>query len=279
VLGQLAALWRVKVDLKQYGPALAIRSASKVSAMAAFQAEVSRAVGQEMQTLGQQRDASSTTGARSGDRPRRGQNCFDCGSPDHYRRDPSCPGRSSSNGSTNGSTTRMPSHGLERDEAIRINAICNAKVAEFSTPHIIPDGLEIKEGSNVVATFCNQCVRFLKGKTMHSGATHTGRSFARSTAPAPAPAANLGTTAPLATAPRQVGFAQLASTNVCPPCAPAPAPHVPVSIAAPLIRSHTPAYDFGSMNSISQAQTTMYESDSDDEDGFLGLLIGDMLKG
>ncbi len=265
------------MDLKQCGPALAIRSASKASAMAAFQAEVSKAVGQEMQTLGQQRDASSTTGGRSGDRPR--GKCYDCGSLDHYRRD--CPGRSNSGSSNTDSTpggagAPKQSNGLTKEDSIRINNLCNAKMAEFSTPHIIPDGLEIKEGSNVVATFCNKCVRFLKGRTMHSGATHIGRSFARSSAPAPA-SANLGTTPPLATAPRQVGFAGIASTstNVCPPCATAPGPHVP---AAPLIRSNAPAYDSGSMNSISQAQTTMYESDSDDEDGFLSL-FGDMLKG
>ena len=116
---------------------------------------------------------------------------------------------------------------------------------------------------------------------MHTGATHKGRSYGRPAAPAPAIATASGNlaAAPLEVAPRRVGFANMASTssNVCPPCAPASTPHVPMPVVAPLIRSNTPAYDFSSMNSISQAQTTMYESDSDDEDGFLGIL-GSMLK-
>jgi hypothetical protein len=223
VLGKLQDLWTVMVDLKQYDPALAFSKASALIAFQAeefaFQAEVSRAVGQEMQALGQQRSASSTTGARSGDRPRRG-NCYDCGSPDHYKRDPSCPGkptgynaRNSNTGSTISAPATASKNGLDKEEATRINNLCYAKMDEFSSPNIIPDGLEIKEGSNVLATWCNKCGRFTKGSTIHTGATHRGRSYNRSAAPAPAIATasgNLGATAPRDAEPRQVGFANIA---------------------------------------------------------------------
>lgn len=51
VLADLAAFLKVKVDLKQYGPAIAIKSANKAAVIAAFKAEVTRQVDHR---LGQQ---------------------------------------------------------------------------------------------------------------------------------------------------------------------------------------------------------------------------------
>ncbi len=223
--------------------------------------------------------SNTGSGAPNTDRPR---SCFNCGQTGHRIQE--CPAPPAPV-----PASRERPHGLDADTSTQVTGLITTyqgKMPAFSLIKMT-DYHCIKLNNAIMAEYCHKCRRFnKKGPNMHHTATHVKRKGRGGTAPAAAPApapasANLGTTAPPATAPKQVGFANIASTstNVCPPCAPAPAPHVPVSVAAPLIRSHTPAYDFGSMNSISQAQTTMYESDSDDEDGFLGLLIGDMLKG
>ena len=65
---------------------------------------------------------------------------------------PDCP---KSNTAT--SAPGAPKHGLNKDKSQRISTLCEAKMQEFSQPEIIPDGLTIKEGSTVLATFCNKC--------------------------------------------------------------------------------------------------------------------------
>jgi len=287
VLAELEAFWKVKVDLKQYGPAIAIKSANKAAVvMAAFQAEVNKQVDQR---LGQQRDAGSTHG--NGSQKRRGT-CFDYGSTTHYKGSPDCPKAVNTPSGPSGPAS-TPKHGLPLDEAQRIYELGAAKMKEFSKKELIPDGLQLKEGSKVIATFCNKCGKFSKGVTMHHGGIHKGRGWFKSDVPSlgadvpvasssPVVSANLGAaTLNEATlddikkdAAKKVGFVGMASGNFCPPCV---EPDVSDPSPPPMLspRSRPPEYDFGSVKTIAATQTVMYDSDLDD-DTFLGLL-GDML--
>ena len=284
LLESLELDWKCRCNLKQYGPALHLSSPAGKALLGssqgspsptpaqAFQAHLEKAVQKaldsnpQMQKLGQQRDASSTTGNKTKDKP-----CYDCGSLEHLRGDPACPNPQ----------RKPPGHGLSPEEAARINALAKDKLSQFEDLSTVPDGLTLKEGSKVVATYCSKCGRFSKGATMHSGDTHKGPIFAK-----PSTQSSGSGSASGSASTKKVSFAGLAGTTCLPTGSPpggsivpdpVPSPS-PMATAPSLARGPVPSYDFGTMPTMDSDATALYQVASDDTDDnnlmalFAGLL-------
>ena len=119
---------------------------------------------------------------------------------------PDCP-----KSNTTTSAPGAPKHGLNKDEFQCISTLSEAKMKEFSEPEIIPDGLTIKKGSTVLATFCNKCGRFTKGATMHHGGIHEGRTWFKSSVPSLGSEAPVGTNFPVSA---NLGAVQLDAAQI-----------------------------------------------------------------
>ena len=127
-------------------------------------------------TLGQQRDASSTTGNGASSKPKGA--CWDCGKEGHHKGDPSCPEpKTKTPGATGSKSTKIAAkHGLDLATAQATNKLIYAELEKLPTGTTPADGTEIKSGGEVVAKFCDhpRCKRFTKGSSMHCMATGHG---------------------------------------------------------------------------------------------------------
>jgi hypothetical protein len=193
-----------------------------------------------LQNLGQQRNANSTKGnkgattAGAGTTGAAGANttdlvCWACNQKGHMRGDPICPGG-------------LYAHGLDPARAAAINVLCKVEIAKYPSHTAIPDGQTVLENGTIVATFCTKCNRFSKGKSMHSGNEHAGRSSSAMVPAAPGPQANVGVAAPApapsAPAPALPPGPMVRFAGVCAPVASMAGVPAPSPVPAQGFRSH-----------------------------------------
>jgi hypothetical protein len=164
VLLEVELYYKMQMDQESYGPASTIQKRSG----SALQAQIG--------TLGQQRDASSTTGNGASSKPKGA--CWDCGKEGHHKGDPSCPEpKTKTTGTTGSKSTKIAAkHGLDLATAQATNKLIHAALEKLPAGTTPTDGTEIKSGSEVVDTFCDhpRCKRFTKGSSMHCMATGHG---------------------------------------------------------------------------------------------------------
>jgi hypothetical protein len=166
------------VTCGHYGPAVTIRT---------HQANLT--VPTDGQQLSQSRGANSTTGNRSARVP---PCCWDCDQMGHLGGNPKCPNPKPGAPAATSSeaTAGRPTSGLSGAESLAVSAQIQAKKAKFPENTSIPDGHTVMQNGKVVVSCCNKCKQFLKGLSMHSGATHSRRnSYANAAAPVAAPVA------------------------------------------------------------------------------------------
>jgi hypothetical protein len=221
------------VQIGHYGPAM-------LPIKPGFQANLAGVPATEQ--LSQDRGANSTTGNRPAKAAAR---CWDCDQVRHFKGDPKCPGPK-----TGAKTGATPSaHGLSDADSLVVSGEIQTEKAKFPAGTEIPDGHEIKRNGEVVAIWCSKCKRFLKGKSMHTAATHGKKSdgngaAAPARAPPPAPATSAAAAANVASLESQLALANVAAGMYCgavtvPPVAKSP------KIPTHLLAANPPNYQLG----------------------------------
>ena len=120
VLLDVEQYYKKQMDQESYGPASTIQKRSG----SALQAQIG--------TLGQQRDASSTTGNGASSKPRGA--CWDCGKEGHHKGDPSCPEpkpKTTTGTSTKSTGKIVAKHGLDFATAQATNKLIHAEFGEL----------------------------------------------------------------------------------------------------------------------------------------------------
>lgn len=241
VLTDVEGAWRTRATSNRYGPAVTHKAALIQANLAA--------------ALAQHRAASSTTGNATRTKPK----CWDCDSETHLRGDLACPHKAgkAAPGASKSQSKFTPTHDLTDAVVQVISVLTKAKSAEYPEGTYPPDGTQVFQDGKVVATRCQKCKKWTKGKSMHSGVTH-GKQSAASGAAATAAAAAVPPVVPaqLASVEQlQAQFAEIQAQLVAQPAgmlclllqtsAPASAP---AEIPHHLLASNPPNYSLGRMS-------------------------------
>lgn len=263
-LKHIVEYYTVLVDMGDYGPAQAPTKAM-TAAIVANEAK-----------LVQDRNAQSSRGGGNNNSGRPQGVCWDCLSPSHFRGDPSCPKKSTTD-QANGTGINMKNkHGLDEATTAKVLELAHSKLKTMPPRENIPDDAtyDIKLDGKIMAKYCRHCGRFSKGVTAHYTSEHKGtRMNFKYVGPPPATGATPPAPATATAAVARVHFEPPAKSCYA-SSEKLDLSKVPVVNTSEMLENRYADHDFGTMPVIERLDASLATClEAGDEEGFLENLV------